>query len=218
MPEITHSSEILTVMFVDIASSTKTTAKKDKELLNQMQDVFEKLSRRIIRRYEGNLIKKINDAFLITFRSATNALLGAIELQAAFAKYNTKNKPDIKIRVVVHTGEIVHRQNDISGEAVKTAARMGKVVKASDIIFSEATFLSIDRDEIPYQKIGYRTLSGLRYPLRLYKVTSKYTEIMNTRRLRRLEAAKFKMVILLLLWLGLVTVAGYLLLMYWLFY
>ena len=217
MPETINPSEVLTIMFVDIASSTKTTAKRDTELLHQLQEVFEKLSRRIIRRYEGNLIKKINDAFLITFHSATNALLSAIELQAAFAHYNTKNKPEIKIRIVVHTGEIVHRQNDISGEAVKTASRMGHVAKASDIIFSEASFLTMDQNEIPYQRVGYRTLSGLRYPLRLYKVTSKYTEIMQTRRLHRREAAKFKSVILLLLWLGLVTVAGYLLLMYWLF-
>ena len=58
MPQTINPTDVVTVMFVDIASSTKTKVKLDKELLRQLQDVFEKLSRRIIRRYEGKEVDR----------------------------------------------------------------------------------------------------------------------------------------------------------------
>ena len=220
MPETNSQSvrsEVLTVMFVDIVGYTKTTAQLNREVFSQLHDVFDRISKSIVRHYEGKIIKKIGDAFLITFRSPTNALLCGIELQKAFADYNKKNSTPIRIRVVVHTGEVLIRDRDIYGDAVNTAARMESITKPHDIVFSEASFLSMNKNEIPYTHIGYRKLPGLRFPIRLFKVKAKYDSILYDRKVKRRTARKFKLVIVLLLWLALVAVAGYLLLMYWLF-
>ena len=139
------ASEVLTVMFVDIVGYAKTPAKPNPESLKQEPDVFKQLSPRILKRYEGNLVKKVGDAFLIVFHSATNALLCGIELQQAFAEYNRKNKPTLTIKVAVHAGEVLIKEENMYGDAVNTASHLGQGAKPGDVIFSEAVFLFMNK-------------------------------------------------------------------------
>jgi class 3 adenylate cyclase len=204
------SSEILTVMFIDIVGYTKTTQQLSREEFTKLHDVFDSISLPIFDRYEGKVIKKIGDAFLITFRSPTNALLCGIELQNEFDRYNRTAKRALHIRVAVHTGEVIVRNDDVYGEAVNTTSRIEGVAGSDQIVFSDAVFSAMNKREIPYIHLGLRKLKGMKYPLRLFRVKSRYDEIL---RRRRAIATFFKRLILL----GLIALIVYLILRYVLF-
>lgn len=179
------TSEVLTVMFIDIVGYTKTTAQLSREEFTELHDIFDSFSIPIFQKYGGKVIKKIGDAFLTTFRSPTDALLCGIELQNAFDQYNKHAHRPIKIRVAVHTGEVIVRNDDVYGEAVNTASRIEGVAKAGHIVFSEAVFSAMNKKEIPYIHLGPHTFKGVKYPIRLFRVKSQYDEI-----LRRRQAIK----------------------------
>ena len=189
------TSEILTVMFIDMVGYTSTTARLNRESFSQLHDVFDTLAIPIFEKYTGTVVKKIGDAFLVTFKSPTDAVLCGIELQDTFGHYDNTKKPryPIKIRVALHTGEVLLRNGDIYGDAVNTAARIEGIAGPEEIIFSEAVFLSMNKNEIPFVHLGTRKLKGLKYPVRMFRVKGKYDEIMRLRRLRRKKSRQIKL-------------------------
>lgn len=182
-PKVTETSEILTVMFIDIVGYTKTTAQLSREEFAQLHDTFDNISLPIFEKYNGKVIKKIGDAFLITFRSPTNAVLCGADLQNAFEHHNKHSKRPLRIRVAIHTGEVIVRNNDVFGEAVNTASRIEGVADANQIVFSEAVFSAMNKREVPYIHLGLKKLKGMKYPIRLFRVKSGYDEILRRRRM-----------------------------------
>ncbi len=204
------NSEVLTVMFIDIVGYTKTTMQLSREEFSKLHDIFDDISLPLFERFEGKVIKKIGDAFLITFKSPTNAVLCGMSLQNSFQQYNKTSKRPMHIRVALHTGEVVIRKDDVYGEAVNTASRIEGVAGQDQIVFSEAVFSAMNKREVPYIHLGLRTLKGMKYPIRLFRVKSAYDEIL---RRRRMIATFFKRLILL----GLIALVVYLILRYVLF-
>lgn len=181
-------------MFVDIVSYTKTTANLDRENFNYLHDVFDTICKKFFQEHEGKIIKKIGDAYLVTFKSATEAVLCGINLQNSFYEYNQKHKRQqpLKIRVALHSGEVLHRNGDIYGDAVNTAARVEGITKAGDVVFSEPVYTAMNKNEIDYTYIGAKKLKGLRRPLKIFKVKTKKDYLIEKRRLRRKKIKKFK--------------------------
>lgn len=177
-------SEVLTIMFIDLVGYTKTTGKLKREDISGLHDVFDDICASVFNKYEGSVIKKMGDAFLATFKSPTNAVLCGVELQNDFARYNHSYKltNPLMIRVALHGGEVVLRKGDIYGDAVNTAARIEGIVKAGDVVFSEAVYHSMNKNEIPYLYIGEKMFRGLKRPIKLFKVKRMYDEILRRRR------------------------------------
>lgn len=206
-------SETLTIMFIDIAGYTKTTARLEREELDKLHEAFDSLVHPIFQRFRGNIIKKIGDAFLITFKSVTDAVWCGIELQKAFAEYNKRNRNPLDIRVVLHTGEVIHRKNDIYGDAVNTAARIESISNAGEIVFSESVFLAMNKSEIPFVYLGARKLKGLKYPIKLFRVKGRYDDIIRVKkkikkRIRGFFSAVLWLVLILVI-IGLLVYAFY---------
>lgn len=203
-------SETLTVMFIDIVGYTKTTMQLSREEFTKLHDVFDNISLPLFEKYEGKVVKKIGDAFLITFKSPTNAVLCGIELQKEFNRHNKTTKRPIKIRTAIHTGEVIVRKDDVYGEAVNTASRIESIAHADHIVFSEAVFSAMNKKEIPYIHLGLKKLKGMKYPIRLFKVK---TQKDITERKRKEMTLLFKKIIIL----GLIALTTYLIIKYILF-
>jgi len=165
-------SEILTIMLVDMAGYTKATARLKREHFSQLHDAFDNISLPVFQKHGGDVIKKIGDAFLVTFKSPTNAVLCGMDLQNAFLEYNLNFKPIplIKIRIVIHLGEVIYRNNDIYGDAVNITSRIEGITRPGDIIFTDSVFLAMNKNEIPYKHLGLKKFKGAKYPIRLFLV------------------------------------------------
>lgn len=179
-------SEISTVMFVDIVRYTETTSRLKRQDFDRLHDIFDSLSLPVFKNFSGKVIKKIGDAFLVTFKSATEAVLCGRELQKAFQDYSKseRNLP-LKIRVAIHSGEVLVRRGDVYGEAVNTAARIEGIAGEGEVFFSEAVFSAMNKEEVPFVYLGLRRLKGLRYPIKLFRVRTEKDERNRRRKARR---------------------------------
>ena len=177
-------SEILTIMFIDLAGYTKRTTRLGRAEFNELHDVFDALSIPTIKQYKGWIIKKIGDAFLAAFRSPTDAVKCGISIQNRFMEYNKHcdQKDQLHVRVVLHTGEVLVKNGDVYGDAVNTAARIEGIAKADHIVFSGSTYLSMNKAEIPFIHLGTFRFKGLKEPVRLFRVKGPYKKIIIKKR------------------------------------
>lgn len=209
--QVELSSEILTIIFVDIVGYTRTTNQLNRKLFSQLHDVFDRICISVCENYSGKVIKKIGDAFLMAFKSPTNALLCGIEMQNSFEKYNQEKKSNpIKIRVAIHTGEVILRKGDIYGDAVNTAARIEGIAGPGEIVFSEAVFLAMNKNEIPFVHLGLKRLKGLKYPIRIFRVKGHYDKIIRVRNKKKKRAQRLKKILFFIFILVLLGLIGYL--------
>jgi len=164
------ASEIQTVMFTDMVGYTSATASLNRADFTDLLDVFEKLSIPVFDKHQGHVVKKIGDAYLVTFKSPTDAVLCGIDLQRTFKRYRVQSQQPVRIRVAIHTGEVLIRDNDVYGDAVNTASRIEGVANADQVVFSEAVFLAMNKNEVPALYLGMKHLKGLPFPIRIFRV------------------------------------------------
>lgn len=124
------------IMFADIAGSSR--------LYNQLGDKKAELliSTRldimcnITATYNGRVIKKIGDEIMCQFSTAEDAALAATEMHVR--KITSDDVEPLNIRVGLHYGKTIAKNNDIFGDAVNIAARMAAIAKANQSITTES--------------------------------------------------------------------------------
>ena len=171
--KVTH--QMLTLMFVDIVNYTKTTTTLSRELFSDMHDVFDTLISNSVDEFNGTIIKKIGDAFLITFKVATDGVHCGIAMQKEFKQYNEDHDlpAPLCIRVAIHAGDVMIKDNDVYGDAVNMAARIEGLAKAKDVVFSEAVYSAMNKGEIEYYHIGTRKVKGVEKPIRIFRAKTQ---------------------------------------------
>jgi len=165
-------TENLAIVFIDIAGYTARTSSQTREENLAMLKRFDGMVRPLVRCYSGQVIKTIGDAYLLTFRSPTHALLCAMAVQDRIAETNAAIAPSDQfvVRAAVNVGDVRLEGSDVFGEAVNIASRIEGKAGPGEIWFSESVFLSMTRSEVPSEEIGYAELKGIADKVRLYRV------------------------------------------------
>ena len=85
----------------------------------------------------GFEVKAQGDGFMLAFASARRALLCAIAVQRALARYNAGHPEEpMRVRIGLHTGEVIHESNDFFGKNVILASRIADKAEGGEILVS----------------------------------------------------------------------------------
>lgn len=165
-------SRLLSVVFTDIKGFTERTSQGGRDFAVKLREKHDALLRPIIARYEGTLVKTIGDAFLLTFDSPTNAVLCALMMQDRLRDYNRTAPVEerIEIRIAINTGEVSLTDGDVLGEPVNVASRVEHITEGNEIWFTEATYLAMNKQEVPTSLVGEFRLKGVPEALKIYRV------------------------------------------------
>jgi class 3 adenylate cyclase len=170
-------SENLAVMLTDMQGFTAATARQTRDENARMVALHDALLAPVLRVFRGHRVKSIGDAYLVLFSSSTRALLCGMAIQDRLWDYNRRVEPGhrIEVRIAVTLGEVTlvraSGAQDVYGEAVNLASRIEREATAGEIWLSEAAWLTADRDELPIEEIGTRTLRGIAEPVRIFRVS-----------------------------------------------
>ena len=96
-------------------------------------------------RHHGHVIKTQGDGFMIAFGEAAQAVRCAVEIERALAR--RRSKPPILVRIGIHYGSTVHRDNDIFGRNVALAARVAGLAEGGEILVSGDVVEQIAQDD-----------------------------------------------------------------------
>ena len=179
----------LTVMFVDLVSSTELSSQLDPEDLREILRAYQKTCADVVGRFEGHIAKYIGDGMLVYFgypraheddaRRAVSAGLGMLEnIQSLNQTLVQSHAVELGIRVGIHTGLVVAgemgggeaREADaIVGETPNIAARLEALALPDTVVMSTATQRLVE-GLFDCDDLGPQRLRGVPEPVAVFRV------------------------------------------------
>ncbi|HCR17895.1 MAG TPA: hypothetical protein DIU35_10470 [Candidatus Latescibacteria bacterium] len=115
-----ESRKLAVIMFTDMVGYSRKVLEdeaKAMQLLAKHNGILEGR----INAHNRNVIKTINDAFLADFDSAVNC---AVDIQEELVDLNNGNADQTEVRIGIHVGDVIYRENDVFGDGVNVASRI----------------------------------------------------------------------------------------------
>lgn len=161
----------VTILFSDIVGSTVINERLGDARWMELLREHNEIVRREKALHRGYEVKTIGDAFMLAFQSARDALRCAISIQQAFSERNHTAKPMIRVRIGLHTGELVREGDDFFGRHVHFAARVGSKAMADEILVSSLLREVVEPSgEFSFEARKPEPLKGFRKRHRLHLV------------------------------------------------
>lgn len=133
-----RDSKDVTIMFVDIAGSTRLYQEYGDTLA---QDSIARCLIRmseIIKRHKGTVVKFIGDEILCYLSDPELAFQAAFKLQETAKETVDQNGVRLALRIGMHYGSAIVEATDMFGDSVNVAAAMRDIAKGGQIIATEA--------------------------------------------------------------------------------
>ena len=165
---------IVTFLFTDIEGSTRLWEEASAQMMDALRlldDVIETASRE----FGGLPVKPRGegDSHFIVFRSAVDAVAGAVAIQRRLAEIDWSTPRPIRVRTSIHTGEAQLELGDYYGSAVNRAARLRAIAHGGQTVISGTTFRLVE-NELPagvtLADMGTHRLKDLTRPEHVFQV------------------------------------------------
>ena len=170
--ESVEQRKLAAIMFTDMVGYSALT-QKDEALALKLLEEHRQLLRPLFRQHSGTEIKTIGDAFLVEFNSALDAVECAAKIQKILRERNVSSGETIKIqiRVGLHLGDVVYRENDVLGDGVNIASRIEPLAKPGGICLSQQVYDQVrNKFAATFIKLGAVDLKNIRAPLNVYRL------------------------------------------------
>ncbi len=128
----------VTILFSDIEDSTILTERLGDQRWLEVLREHNAIFREQIERHDGYEVKNQGDGFMLAFPDPREALECAIEVQRAFSARAAGGAEDaMRIRMGLHSGEVIAEEGDFFGKNVILAARIAAKATGGEILVSE---------------------------------------------------------------------------------
>jgi adenylate cyclase len=127
----------LSILFSDIEGSTELNERLGDKQWVKLLARHDATVRKAVERHSGHVVKTQGDGFMVAFTEPEQAVRAAIDVQRAVDKGVRGGRTPIALRIGIHHGDVVHRDNDIFGRNVAQAARVAALAGGREILVSE---------------------------------------------------------------------------------
>ncbi len=165
-------SGTLTMMVTDIVGSTGLAESLgDRRWITVLRH-HNDLVRAEVDRHGGTEVKAQGDGFLVVFPSARRAILAAMAIQRSVCASDEHPDSPLRLRIGLHTGEIVDMDGDVLGQNVVVAVRIAAHARPGEIVVSGLTRdLTAAGGDIAFDDGAEVELKGLSQPWRVHRVS-----------------------------------------------
>lgn len=141
----------VTIVFSDIEDSTALNDRLGDRAFVRLLGRHDRIVRHAVDDGGGHVVKTQGDGFMLAFGSAEDAVAGAVRIQRELRGHL---RPPIRVRIGVHTGRAVRRDNDLFGRDVALAARIAACAAGDEILVSDATCAALQRSDAGAVSLG----------------------------------------------------------------
>ncbi len=170
MPEL--PSGTLTVLHTDVEASTLLTVR----LGDRYPEVLAThcaLLRAAVAAHEGYEVDTQGDSFFVVFSRATQAVAAAVAIQRALAAEAWPEGGAVRVRIGLHTGELIRTAQGYTGLDVIRGARIKEAGHGGQVLLSKSTAALIEDALIgglSLRDLGAHRLKGLPRPERIFQL------------------------------------------------
>ena len=123
----------MTLVFTDIVDSTSLAERLGDNAWADLVNRHESAIRGTTNSHGGSVVKLLGDGSMLAFESARAAVRAAVDLQ------RVSGQDEFRVRIGVHTGEVIRTEGDLLGVTVNKAARVAAAADSGGIMVSSTT-------------------------------------------------------------------------------
>jgi TolB-like protein/class 3 adenylate cyclase len=164
----TSKNYLAAIMFTDIVGYS---ALMEKSVTTAMGMVgrYEMICESIVEKHNGRIVKKFGDGGLFIFNSTVDAINCSEELQLKCREY-----PEIPLRIGLHSGEVIEKDNDVFGNAINIASRIESMAVSGGVLFSDSIYEQIKNvPGISSLSIGHVKFKNIEKPMEVFALTNQ---------------------------------------------
>lgn len=156
------------IMFADMMGYTAL-MQKDEALAKQLRNRQKKALETFIPAHHGMIIQYFGDGTLSMFDSAADAVRAGIYLQRELQK-----EPVVKLRIGIHSGDVVLDSEGIYGDCVNLASRIESLSLPGAVLFSGKVYDEIkNQQDIISSRLGKFHLKNVNQPVEIYAAANE---------------------------------------------
>ena len=133
---MSESRQLAAIVFSDISGFTHTMESDENRAMEQVQKHREIVTN-VISEFNGEMLKEMGDGILLKFTSAIEAVRCANQIQT-----QTETE-DFNLKIGIHLGDVIIKDNDIFGSGVNIASRIHDHGAPGSICISNEIWLQI---------------------------------------------------------------------------
>jgi class 3 adenylate cyclase len=127
----------VTILFSDIEGFTEINERLGDGPARDILLEHNRIVRSHIERCGGHEVKFQGDGFMVAFAGAGKALGCAVDLQQALDEWSSSGAAEpLRVRIGLHTGEVVREDQDFLGRTVNIASRIADQAKGGEVLVS----------------------------------------------------------------------------------
>jgi TolB-like protein/class 3 adenylate cyclase/Tfp pilus assembly protein PilF len=162
---MTQHRQLAAIMFTDVVGYSALMS-KDEKLAMEVLEKNRSIHKAAIEKHTGQYIKEIGDGTLSIFNSSVDAVNCALDIQKACCK-----EKDFQVRIGIHIGDVIYKDNDVFGDGVNIASRIESSGEPGGIYISERVFEDVkNKSEISVDFFGEKTLKNIDHPVKIYSI------------------------------------------------
>jgi len=168
----------ITFLFTDIEGSSLLW-EHHPDAMTSVIEQHDRLLSSICTQKGGYVFKRMGDGICAAFEAPLSALTAAIQIQRALAIEHWENIDSLKVRIGIHTGVAVWRENDYFGQALNRVARIMSAAHGGQILISGVTaelLKDFGSDDWSLRHLGEHRFKGLERSEHLYQVLAENLE------------------------------------------
>jgi adenylate cyclase len=158
----------LAIVFLDLSSYTPMTEVMGDAVAARIVERLSELVRDTTMRFDGRIVDRIGDAFLLVFPEPQVAIACALEIER-----RTAAEPQFPaLRGAVHWGDVVYQEGGYVGGSLNIAARVAAEAKPHQILVTATARGEVHGSAVTFSALGRRQLKGLADDLELFEARS----------------------------------------------
>ena len=160
------------IMFTDMVGYSALMNRDESAAITLLENQ-RKIIQPIIKNFNGNILKGTGDGYLIEFNSAVDAVQCGLDMQRKVKDYNqgSNENEEILLRIGLHLGDILIKDDDIFGDGVNIASRIEPLAEPGGICISQTVYDQIkNKVEIETVDLGEKELKNIKDKVNIYKV------------------------------------------------
>ena len=166
------AAEMATLMFTDMVEYG-TYKLRDESLAALVLEEYKLHLQTMFDKFNGRVVWIHGDDVLVEFTTALEAALCAIEIQQSLDERNktVTEEKKYRARIGLHTGRVIHRGDDVVGEAVDIVSHFEPLTEPGGIWMTEPVHRKISTKlEIPVTGVTKTEMKGVKIPEKIYRI------------------------------------------------
>jgi adenylate cyclase len=164
--------KLAAILSADVVGYSRLMA-EDEDATVRTVTVYREQIATLIREHRGRVVDSPGDNLLAEFPTATDAVQGAVEIQAILKVRNAPLPADrrMEFRIGIHMGEVRVEEDRLYGDGVNIAARLEGLAEEGGICISATVHDQVrNKLDATYQDLGDQTVKNIPDQVRAYRV------------------------------------------------